>query len=247
MVSAVGLPVASAAGPVFVETDVTQDTTWTADDGPYRIVANVSVAPDATLRIEPRTEVQVAEGTSLSVAGELVAEGIPDEPITFTSPRANLSRGTWGSIRATGDSAVTVSLRHVVIEYATDGLRVVNAATKTTVENVRFADLAGDGVAVTASRSGTELAVTDSTFGDIGGGAITAGDEGPRFHGSRASASRTSPSNPRMARNWTGTGRKCRASGSPTPESVTRREGNRHRGRRTTELGHREERDNPLR
>lgn len=178
VVSAVGLPVASAAGPVFVETDITQDATWTAEDGPYRIVANVSVAPDATLTIEPGAEVQVAEGISLSVAGELVAEGTPDEPVTFTSPRANLSRGTWGSIRTAGDSSVTVSLRHAVIEYGTDGLRVDNGAIRTTIENVTFADLAGDGVAVTASRSGTDVVITDSTFRDVGGGAVTAGEDG---------------------------------------------------------------------
>ncbi|RDZ38602.1 hypothetical protein, partial [Haloferax sp. Atlit-16N] len=57
---------AAAAPPAvtFVETPIQSDTTWTADEGPYRLIRSVAIEPGATHTIRPGTEVQLAEGVS---------------------------------------------------------------------------------------------------------------------------------------------------------------------------------------
>lgn len=164
----------SAADPVFVETDITGETTWTSAEGPYRIVADVSVAPNASLTIEPGTEVQVAEGISLSVEGTLNATGSAAEPVLFTSPRTDPGPGTWDSIRAAGEGHATLSLEHVSLRYAMTGVAVANPDTSLSVSSVEMRDLSRDGIRVEQASGSTALSVADTTFRRIGGDGIEA-------------------------------------------------------------------------
>ncbi len=58
------------------------DTVWT-NDKTYFLTANVGVAPDFTLTIEPGTVVHMADGYTLDIGGTLIARGTPQEPIRF--------------------------------------------------------------------------------------------------------------------------------------------------------------------
>lgn len=173
------------SSPVFIETDITSDTTWTQEEGPYRIVADVAVRPDVTLTVEPGTTIQVAEGVTLSVAGTMEAIGTESAPITITSPRAVPERGSWGSIASSGSGSVTIAFEHVDLRYATTGITLDNPATDLSVSQSTFTALAADGIHVPNPHGATDLTVSASRFRGLDGHAITAGDE-PELDGSVA-------------------------------------------------------------
>jgi hypothetical protein len=58
---------------------------WSAGSGPYRVIANVTVANGATLTIQPGTTVYLNPGMGITVAdgGRLIAEGTPNARIQF--------------------------------------------------------------------------------------------------------------------------------------------------------------------
>ena len=74
------------------------DTTWSASDSPYTLPADVTVAEGVRLTIEPGVRVELDEGISLIVAGELVARGTEDDPILFTGQGEGDDLARWGSV-----------------------------------------------------------------------------------------------------------------------------------------------------
>jgi hypothetical protein len=111
---------------IFVEGHITANTTWTADNA-YRVIGDVVVDSGVTLLIEPGTQIQFTDGTSLVVSGSLNATGNELNPINFTSSRivgSTAFRGAWNTIlfNATADEKLT--LEHVKIEYATHGVTI---------------------------------------------------------------------------------------------------------------------------
>src|SRR4030095_4161198 len=73
---------------------VSSSTTWTAVGSPYFLIANVQVAPGATLAIDPGVEV-LGNNRRLEIYGTLDAQGTGDAPVVFQethiSPGANTS------------------------------------------------------------------------------------------------------------------------------------------------------------
>ena len=120
LIGAIGLVVASSpvgaqSAVTFVDSDVTDDTTWTAEDGPYRVVGNVTVASNATLTVQPGTTVEFAEGVTMAVAGDLFANGTESDAVRLIASRPASTPGTWGSIRTVGSGSPTVSLAHTEV------------------------------------------------------------------------------------------------------------------------------------
>jgi len=78
------------------------ETTLTAEDGPYELAVQVHVADGQTLTIEPGAVFCGAPEGSIIVArgGTIDAVGTPDEPIIFTSIAAEGEKrqGDWGGI-----------------------------------------------------------------------------------------------------------------------------------------------------
>lgn len=88
-----------------IESDGTfsdDDTTLTADDGPYLLDQKVYVADGQTLTIEPGTVFCGGPDGSLIVSrgGMIDAEGTPNEPIIFTSlaDEGEKDKGDWGGV-----------------------------------------------------------------------------------------------------------------------------------------------------
>lgn len=111
---------------IFVEGHITSNSTWTSNNT-YRVIGDVIIDPGVTLLIEPGTQIQFTDDTSLVVTGTLNATGDESNPITFTSSRIVVStayRGAWNTIifNATTDEKLT--LEHVKIEYATHGVTI---------------------------------------------------------------------------------------------------------------------------
>lgn len=75
---------------------ITSDTTWT-NDRIYEIVSNVQVNQGVTLTIQPGTQVRFRDGKMMQIAGTLIADGQPDNPIVFTSA-VSKTYGAWGPI-----------------------------------------------------------------------------------------------------------------------------------------------------
>ena len=152
---------AGAAGvttqPTFVDTDVTSDTVWTADEGPYRVTADIAVAEGATLTIEPGTTVEFVDGASLQVRGRLEANDT-GERVVFESFRedGNASAGAWGGLVVSGD----MILDDARVSGAMTGLRTVSGGTLTATDLV--VDRTGaDGVGV---GDGSQVTLRNASF-----------------------------------------------------------------------------------
>ena len=108
-----------------VEGHITQDTWWTIEDSPYRLVKDVIVDPNVTLTIEPGVRVEFADGMSLIVEGSLYCLGTEDKPINFTSSNLNPYPGIYEGIKfePVTNSSLLV-LNHSLIEYADIGVLI---------------------------------------------------------------------------------------------------------------------------
>jgi hypothetical protein len=159
----------SSADLTYVEDDITEDTTWTAEEGPYRIAADVTVEEGATLVVEPGTSIQPASDVSLVVEGNLSAEGTEEGPITVsTAPQAS-DRVRWASIRYEGSSRSSLSLAHVTLEKATNALTVGSSVGRIDLSEVTVRTVSENGISVVNDTGTPELSVEDSTFTGVGG------------------------------------------------------------------------------
>lgn len=108
----------------FVSDKIDEDTSWQQAGSPYIVRTPITVDESASLLIERGTQVRFDRGCELIIKGTLIARGIPDEPIAFTSLSATPGRGDWGGIFFTGFSDnERCSLEHCIIEYAEIGVR----------------------------------------------------------------------------------------------------------------------------
>ncbi len=143
---------AAAATTFSGYTEITEDTVWTLADSPYVILDNGTVDFNgADLEIEPGVVVKFGRRSNLEIAGNLVAEGTPVQPIILTSLRNDTVLGDTngdGSVsvpRATDDwgilvggsasNQVMVNLSHVEMSYSRDGLLVEDGMV--TMDTVR--------------------------------------------------------------------------------------------------------------
>lgn len=125
---------ASAAGPTYVYTDITSDTTWTADNSPYIVNQSISIVPGVTLTIEPNVTVMVDNGVGITISGTLIADGTADQPITFTS-NGSTSWGAWDGLFFDDTSTGSV-IDNVIIEYAYDPIYIFESSVA--ISNVQI-------------------------------------------------------------------------------------------------------------
>ena len=97
---------------VMVDSDITADTTWTADNR-YVLTTAIYVT-SGTLTIEPGTEIAGAGAASALVVtsgGKIEAQGTATNPIVFTSSLAAGSRapGDWGGVVLLGLAPINVA------------------------------------------------------------------------------------------------------------------------------------------
>jgi hypothetical protein len=111
--------------------NITEDTTWKRNHGPYYIYGDLAI-DGATLTIEAGVEVRFDEvkgtggyedGAEIVVRGNgcLIAQGKSGLPVKFTSANGVKKMGDWGAIIVVKDGQYI--LNNTIIEYATNGLR----------------------------------------------------------------------------------------------------------------------------
>ena len=147
-------PVVTRIPTVYENATITEDVIWR---GTVLVKGSLVVAPQATLRIEPGTEIRftAAKGSGqlprLIVMGRIQGAGTPDKPILFTSDSAApVNIGTWGGILLLSTEKRN-QLEHCRIEYA-----------ETALEG-RFSSISLKSVSITLSLTGVIL--HDSTAG----------------------------------------------------------------------------------
>ncbi|MFX1412144.1 MAG: PKD domain-containing protein, partial [Promethearchaeota archaeon] len=119
------------ARAIEVKDNITFDTIWSAELSPYVITKNISIAREATLKIEAGAIIKFKEasggssGYHLKVNGTLDARGNDTDPILFTSEE---NGHYWGHIEFTQEStpwdegsSSGCILNHCIIEYAGNG------------------------------------------------------------------------------------------------------------------------------
>jgi|GEM_PF-1974705 len=162
------LAATDAAAPTYVEGNVTENTTWTAENGPYYVARDLTVAGNATLTVEPGTRVNVGEEVTITVEGSLLAAGTALDPIQFTTADPASGPGTWETIEYAGDADSTLRLEHAVVEHATTGITATSSAGTIRVANATVREHVRDGLAVTTRAGTPAIRIADARFSDVG-------------------------------------------------------------------------------
>ncbi|WP_353633382.1 right-handed parallel beta-helix repeat-containing protein [Halobacterium sp. NMX12-1] len=162
-----------AAAPTYVESNVTENTTWTAENGPYYVGRDLTVAGNATLTVEPGTRVNVGEEVTITVEGSLVAAGTALDPIQFTTADPASSAGTWQTIEYAGDGDSTLRLAHAVVEHGTTAITATSDEGAIRVANATVREHVRDGLTATARGGSPSLRIADSRFADVGRAGVT--------------------------------------------------------------------------
>ncbi len=114
--------------------EIKTDTTW---HGKMRVEGGTLVVhPGATLTIAPGTTVRFAKDSGLMVRGKIIAKGMPDALITFTSIDKK-KPGAWGEVALESASGSIIS--NCVFEYGKWGLHI--HFTHVEVKNCRFRNI----------------------------------------------------------------------------------------------------------
>ncbi len=100
----------------ILATEISTNTTLTAANSPYFVLANLTVKPDVTLTIEPGAEIQLSDGANIYINGQLLANGSENSPVIIKGT----DNAKWGALcieDATGPSLMS----YTNIDGATTG------------------------------------------------------------------------------------------------------------------------------
>ncbi|TVQ16260.1 MAG: hypothetical protein EA361_04440 [Bacteroidetes bacterium] len=103
--------------------NLSQDARWSAQNVPYIIEDYIRIYENATLTLDPGTELKFINGKHIEVGynsthGRLIAQGTEDLPIVFTSASAVPQKGDWQGIRFSRFALSGSILEHCNIGYA---------------------------------------------------------------------------------------------------------------------------------
>ncbi len=112
---------APTGAPTVHNSNVTKDTTWSADS--IHVVNGITVHAGVTLTIAPCAIVQVAARDNLEIDGTLDAEGTATEPIRFERHDAN----AWGTLYIVHGGKAT--LAYTTLDGGGNAVGSINRAT----------------------------------------------------------------------------------------------------------------------
>ncbi len=128
------------------------DVVWTAEEGPYLVSENVIIPRNASLTIEPGTNVYFEAGAKLTVVGILRAVGTADRRIRFTAdPNGPLvpdireglpnALARWGGIQFQGTMSEENVIAYADIRHAQSNAGSVGVVdSQVTLNHVTFGD-----------------------------------------------------------------------------------------------------------
>ena len=93
-----------------ISADITENTTWLAQDSPYIVTEPVSISKDSMLKIEQGVEVHFDEDAGLVVYGRLLVQGSQTMPVGVRLNPAMQGIGQWAGIRVENTNDTESSL-----------------------------------------------------------------------------------------------------------------------------------------
>jgi len=149
-------------------TEISQNMVLTAANSPYIALSDVTVRPNVSLSVEPGVEIQLAEGKSIYVNGQLSANGSENLPITIHGIG---SGGRWGALCFENTTRQS-SLSHVKLEGATTGADAVHfkAAVSTHNSDITLDDVTIRNVGQPFDGQGGIIIITNSSLDGTGAG-----------------------------------------------------------------------------
>lgn len=171
----------------IVRGDLTEPTVWAPEDGTRVIVGEVRLRKGAELIIRPGARVEFTLHASLRIHGRLVARGLPDRPITFTSAADEPSLFDWDGIRF--DESTGGVLEHVAISGASRGVICEHSSPKlnsVTVRRCGFVAVEVRSDRISAPRKSVPV-IVDPRISDNGGAGLVFVSSDGRVEGGRIS------------------------------------------------------------
>ncbi len=117
---------------VFPPPVISQNTTWTLANSPYRIVNDVTVNAGVTLTIEAGVEVRFTGFFKIEGNGIINAQGAPGNPIKFISDKSSPAKGDWNYFSLRNGASV---LDYVRIEHADRGVYIPHPSASPLIQN----------------------------------------------------------------------------------------------------------------
>ncbi len=130
-----------------ISTPVTwSDTIYLTGDVTVTDTGNLTILPGTRVIFEPKYDDQIGGRHSSRIElivewGSLEAVGTETEPILFTSASPNPERGDWYGLRITSD---TTTMRHCIVEYGNEGIRVEGGIPE--IEQCTVRENSGSGI-----------------------------------------------------------------------------------------------------
>lgn len=156
------------APPTYVEENVTEDATWTPENGPYYVSRDVTVESGATLTVAPGTTVNLGEEVTVRVEGSLIAAGSADAPVAFTSAAPSSPADRWQTIEYAGGSGSTLRFEHAVVEYGTTAVTATSGEGAIRVRESTVRNHVRSGLAVRERSGAPSVTVAGSRFSNLG-------------------------------------------------------------------------------
>jgi parallel beta-helix repeat protein len=179
----------TAAAGTDINSDITQNTTWTKAGSPYNITNLIDVEAGVTLTIQPGVTVVVGRASDpqwsfpLTIKGALVAQGTAAEPILFTGVRKEA--GSWGGVHVlnTEQQSASITLNHVIMEYGgnTNFGDAANLELHTAVADINNSTFRNSKNYGVSADYPTQLNLRNSNFTGNGVGAVVTYFNRPRF------------------------------------------------------------------
>ena len=166
---------ASAQGTT-VSGIISATTTWTTAASPYRISADLSVAPGVTLTMQPGVTIVFNAGVNFTINGGVIAKVAAGQPIIFTSAKDLAGQtpapGDWGQIRIINGSNILSDFDGVEFRY---GSGLVISGASPLLNRIAIRNMAGPAITVdlAASPRGVDISASGNTLNGV---SVPAGD-----------------------------------------------------------------------
>lgn len=121
----------------FLPPTINRDLTLTPTDNPVLLTTTTRIAPGTTLTLTPGTKIYAHEFASLTVAGQLIAQGSTKQPINFFSNEVHPLNQTWGGIIISENGQATIA--QVTFQHASPAL-TCQAGSHATITNTQITD-----------------------------------------------------------------------------------------------------------
>lgn len=166
-----------AFASTIVTTDIIADTTWDLAGSPYIIKNDIHLAPAITLTIDPGVVVKLSPNNILWIGGKLLAEGISENKIVFTSIYDDSYGGDtgdgdlnnvlklWGGLIFTQTSTSNI-LKFYVAKHAYTGLQF-SRSSNSLVENIEI-DNGSRGILIVES----DITLKDISISNVNAGLL---------------------------------------------------------------------------